>query len=208
MEFSRRAVVGGAAIAPAFAVSGCGFGSAAGVLSITPPTLLKQAVDRAMPTLKSVGGFDGTAHARITLPTQFAGQSGGSIVGAKIGNNGYREVLGRLVNVSAQMGAEMASPLIDSAVSNVGAVDGGASPTPATDALRRALGGSLSVVVKPAIDARLKVLDEPMVTEALGEVIGIDHAGLLDDITAKAIEGMFTAIAYEEMSLRGIARPA
>ena len=39
-------------------------------------------------------------------------------------------------------------------------------------------------------------------------VVGIDHAGLLDDITAKAIAGMFAAIAYEEMSLRGIERPA
>ena len=55
---------------------------------------------------------------------------------------------------------------------------------------------------EPGIDNGLKLFDSAVVTDALRQATGIDFAGLRSDITQKASDGIYNAIAREEIAIR------
>lgn len=54
----------------------------------------------------------------------------------------------------------------------------------------------------PGIGEGLRLFDSQIVTQALRQVTGIDFAGLRDDVTQKASDGIYRAIATEEAAIR------
>jgi Protein of unknown function (DUF4197) len=64
------------------------------------------------------------------------------------------------------------------------------------------MGDSLIQTMLPGIDNGLKLFDNQIVTEALKAATGIDFAGLRDDVTRKASDGIYRAIAREEIAIR------
>jgi hypothetical protein len=209
MNLSRRNVVSGASMAALVTLSGCGGDTLASLTgsSTTAQAPLKIAAGRALTALGSAGGFAGSAAAKISLPVQLAGQSGGSIFGASLTESTYRAKLVATVNAVAEAAIPAAKALIENGAATYAAASG-PGPYPGTDALQRAIGASLLAPVSAAIEARLNGPDGVVVDEALAQVIGIDKAGFTADVAQRAIAGIFAAIGVEEAGILGNELPA
>lgn len=205
MEISRRAVIGSAALLPILTLPGCaGTGGFSLVEAIR--RLLSLASQRAFASLTRENGFLDNQTARISLPDTLGGVRGGAVLSAILGSAAFRTRLTKQLNRAAEKGADIAAPLVADAVTNMGIpgaaaiIRGGGSA--ATDLLKSAMGEKLLTSMVPGIEGGLKLFDNAVVAEALRSATGIDFAGLRDDVTRKASDGIYRAIAREEMAIR------
>ena len=168
--------------------------------------LLLLAAHRALTALMREGGFYDDAIARISLPRAFGGERAGNVITAILLSQGVRDRLLHQANRAAEHGAELASPMIADVartmpIGEALAVVRG-SPSAATDLLKGRIGNSLIPTMLPGIDKGLRLFDSEIVTEALRLASGIDFAAFRDDVTAKAADSVFRAIAREEAAIR------
>jgi hypothetical protein len=200
---SRRALVGAGLLAPVLLLPGC---------ATRPPSLdeavrrlLSLSSQRALANLMAPGGFYDDQVARISLPAGFDDR-GGRVLTALLNATVVRQRLTRQINLAAEEGAERAAPVIADAIRAMPVRDaasiirGGGSP--ATDLLRAAMGNALVGAMLPGIDEGLRLFDDEIVTIALQAWTGIDFAGLREDVTRKAADAIYAAIAREEAAIR------
>ncbi len=205
MHISRRALIGSAALLPILMLPGCA-GTSGFSLVDAIRRLLSLASQRAFASLLQENGFFDNQLARIGLPDSLGGTMGTGILSAILGSSAFRNRLTKQLNRAAEKGAELAAPIVAEAVLAMGipnALDivrgGGGS---ATDLLKSAMGDKLLATMLPGIDRGLKLFDDGVVTEALRSATGIDFAGLRDHVTRKASDGIYRAIAREEIAIR------
>ena len=209
MIVSRRTLIASTALLPVFALSGC---AQTGGFSLVEAIrrLLSLSAQRAFASLTQENGFFDSQVARINLPDQFGGDRASSIVAAILNSAAFRNRLTRQINRAAEKGAEVAAPIVADAILKVGIpnaaaiISGGGSG--ATDLLKSAMGDALIGAMIPGIDNGLRLFDSAIVSEALRATTGIDFAGLRSDVTRKASDGIYRAIAREEVAIR--ANPA
>ena len=209
MFVSRRTLIVSTALLPVLALPGC---AQTGGFSLVEAIrrLLSLSAQRAFASLIQENGFFDSQVARIDLPDQFGGDRASNIVAALLNTAAFRNRLTRQVNRAAEKGAEVAAPIVADAILKVGIpnaaaiISGGGSG--ATDLLKSAMGDALLSAMIPGIDNGLRLFDNGIVTEALRAATGIDFAGLRADVTRKASDGIYRAIAREEVAIR--ANPA
>jgi hypothetical protein len=204
-NFSRRHLLGAAALTPILTLPGCAGG---GGLSLVEAIrrLLSLASQRAFAGLLRENGFFDNQVARIDLPEQLGGGRANAIVAAVLRSGPVRERMLRQVNRAAEKGAEIAAPMVADAIRSVSVADalsivrGGGQA--ATDLLKGQMGTALVTAMVPGIDNGLRLFDNQIVNEALRYATGINFAGLRDDVTLKASDAIYRAIGREETAIR------
>ncbi len=205
MDISRRTILSAAAITPVLILPGCAGGMRLSLIDAIK-RLLSLSSQRAFAGLLRENGFLDSAVSRIDLPSSLGGSQASTIAGAIISSGVFKSRLTRQVNRAAEKGAELAAPTIADAILGLGIndatkiVSGGGSA--ATDLLKAAMGNALVTRMIPGVETGLKLFDSAIVTEALRNVTGINFAGLRDDITQKASDGIYRAIGREETAIR------
>ena len=206
---NRRTLLATATLAPLLILPGC---ASTGGFDLTEAIrrLLGLSAQRAFAALMQENGFFESDIARIALPDALGGGRATSILSAVLRSEVFRDRLMRTVNRAAERGAALAAPVVTDVIRtmNVGdvlaVVRGG--PSAATGLLQGALGNRLIQTMLPGVGDGLRLLDSGVVTEALRLVSGIDFAGLRDDVSRKASDGIYRAIGREEAAIR--ANPA
>lgn len=205
MPVSRRSLLCSAACLPIFALPGC---ADTGRFSLVDAIrrLLSLSAQRAFASLMRENGFYDDQLARISLPDALGGSRGTDVLTAVLASALFRSRLTKQVNRAAEKGAELAAPVVADAVLNMGIPDAAAiirgGGSSATDLLKAAMGERLLGAMLPGIDRGLRLFDNAVVVEALRAATNIDFAGLRDDVTSKASEAVYRAIAREEMAIR------
>ena len=205
MLIERRMVITVAALAPLLALPGCAGGQGFSLVEAIR-RLLTLSSQRAFAALMQENGFFDSQIARISVPDRLGGATMGGVVAALLSTDAFRSRLSRQVNRAAERGAALAAPIVTDAIASLSVDDalsvvrGGSSA--ATDKLRTALGTRLVEVMLPGVGDGLKLFDSTVVTQALKLVTGIDFAGLRDDVTRKASDGIYRAMASEEAAIR------
>jgi hypothetical protein len=207
MMTSRRALMGGgAALSLLVILPGCqGLGSG---FSLTEALkrLLTLSSQKAFAQLMAPNGFYDSQVSRITLPDQLGGSSGGSLLSRVLISTVLKDRLTRTVNRAAEKGAERAAPIVANAITSLPVGDalsilrGGGSG--ATDLLRGALGDQLINAMLPGVGDALQIIDNDAVSQGLKLATGLDFSGLREDVTRKASNAIYAAIAQEEIAIR------
>jgi hypothetical protein len=204
MEFDRRSLLIASALVPVVALPGCAGGGISLVEAIR--RLLSISSQRAFASLLRENGFYDDAIARIDLPNALGGGRFTGILAAALRSGPVRERMLRQVNRAAEKGAEIAAPMVADAIRTIsiadalGIIRGGGST--ATDLLKGQMGSALLTAMVPGIDNGLKLFDSQIVNEALRMATGINFAGLRDDVSQKASDAIYRAIAREEIAIR------
>jgi hypothetical protein len=202
----RRTLIATAALAPLLALPGCATTGGGFNLVEAIRRLLGLSAQRAFASLLQENGFLDSAVARINVPDALGGVRATGIVSAILNSGAFRDRLARQLNRAAEKGAALAAPLVTDAITSLSVADalsvvrGG--PTAATDVLRGVLGERLIETMIPGIGGGLRLFDSQVVTQALKQVTQIDFAGLRDDVTRKASDGIYRAIGTEEAAIR------
>lgn len=201
----RRTLLATAALAPLLALPGCVGGRRIDLVEAIR-RLLGLSAERAFASLLRENGFFESAVARIDVPDALGGVRATSIVSAILRSGAFRDRLARQLNRAAVKGAELAAPVVTQAILSLSVADALAvvrgGPRAATDVLQGSLGPRLFEAMVPGIGDGLRLFDSQVVTQALRQVTGIDFAGLRDDVTRKASDGIYRAIAAEEAAIR------
>lgn len=204
METNRRTLIASAALLPILALPGCASSGFSLVEAIR--RLLSISSQRAFASLLRENGFFDDSIARIDLPDQLGGARATNIVSAVLRSGPVRERMLRQVNRAAEKGAEIAAPMVTTAIQSMSIADavsivrGGSSA--ATDLLKGQMGSALVAAMVPGIDNGLRLFDSQIVNEALRLATGINFAGLRDDVSQKASDAIYRAIAREESAIR------
>jgi hypothetical protein len=204
LPVSRRTLVVSAAVLPVLALPGCAGTGFSLVDAIR--RLLSISSQRAFASLLRENGFFDDSIARIGLPDRLGGERATSIVAAVLRSDPVRERMLRQVNRAAEKGAEIAAPMVATAIQSMSIADavsivrGGSNA--ATDVLRGQMGNALISAMVPGIDNGLRLFDSQIVNEALRAATGIDFAGLRDDVTTKTSDAIYRAIGREEAAIR------
>jgi Protein of unknown function (DUF4197) len=201
---TRRTLIVSSATLPILVLPGCADSGFSLVEAIR--RLLSLSAQRAFASLLRENGFYDDSIARISLPDVLGGERATSIVAAALRSGPVRERMLRQVNRAAEKGADIAAPMVTSAIQTIniadaiGIVRGGSSA--ATDLLKGQMGNALVTAMVPGIDNGLRLFDSQIVNEALRLATGINFAGLRDDVTQKASDAIYRAIAREESAIR------
>lgn len=204
METNRRTLIASAALLPILTLPGCAGRGFSLVEAIR--RLLTISSQRAFASLLRENGFFDSAIARIDLPAQLGGARATNIVSAVLRSGPVRDRMLRQVNRASEKGAEIAAPMVATAIQTLSIADavsivrGGSSA--ATDLLKGQMGSALVTAMVPGIDNGLRLFDSQIVNEALRIATGIDFAGLRDDVSQKASDAIYRAIAREESAIR------
>ncbi|MEY2928348.1 MAG: hypothetical protein RL367_2825 [Pseudomonadota bacterium] len=205
MTITRRTLIVSAAALPLVWLPGC---ATMGGFSLVEAIrrLLSLSGQRAFASLIRENGFLDSQIAQISLPDALGGQTGTSIVSAMLRSSGFRSRLTRQLNRAAEKGAEIAAPLVSEAIQSVSIEDAASiirgGPEAATGLLKSKMGSALFTAMIPGIETGLKLFDSSAVTDALKLATGIDLAGLRDDVSRKASDGIYRAIGREEAAIR------
>lgn len=205
MILNRRALVGGAALMPLLALPGC---SSMPGLSLTEAIrrLLSLSAQRAFAGLMAENGFFDSAVARIDLPPELGGAGASSLLARALRAGPVKDRLIRQVNRAAEKGAERAAPIVADAITNLSIADAAAIVSggsgAATALLEQAMGRGLVGAMLPDIDRGLKLFDSQIVTEALRLATGIDLGRLTRDVSERAHDAIYRAMAREEAAIR------
>lgn len=203
---NRRSLIGAAALAPLLALPGCATTGGGFDLAEAVRRLLGLSAQRAFASLLAENGFYDSQVARIQLPDQLGGRQAMSILSAILQSTAFRDRLARSLNRAAERGAALAAPVVTDVILGmpirdvIGIVRGG--PSAATTLLEGALGDRLITTMLPGVGEGLRLFDSAIVQQALRAATSIDLAGLREDVTRKASEGIYRAIAREEAAIR------
>lgn len=206
MIIERRSLLVAATLAPLLTLPGCAGTGGGFSLVEAIRRLLTLSSQRAFASLMQDNGFFDSQVARIALPDQLGGSTASGLLSALLRTDAFRSRLTRQVNRAAEKGAALAAPIVTDAITSLSVEDalavvrGGSSA--ATDKLSQALGTRLFEAMLPGVGDGLKLFDSGVVTQALKLATGIDFAGLRDDVTRKASDGIYRAIGREEAAIR------
>jgi Protein of unknown function (DUF4197) len=201
----RRMMLRGAALLPLLALAGCA--STPG-LSLTEAIrrLLTLASQRAFAALMADNGFYDSSVARIDLPPELGGPGASSLLARALRTGPVKDRLVRQVNRAAEQGARRAAPIVADAITSLSIEDAAAvisgGSGAATALLERAMGRGLVGAMLPDIDGGLRLFDSAVVTEALRMVSGIDLPRLARDVSERAHDAIYRAMAREEAAIR------
>ncbi|HWH22227.1 MAG TPA: DUF4197 domain-containing protein [Allosphingosinicella sp.] len=203
---SRRKLMGAGIAMPLLALPGCTtLGSLGGFgLEDAVRRLLTVASQRGLSNLVQENGFFQDEVARVSLPAQLAGAGG--VAAALLRSPTVQNQLLRLVNNAAAQAAGNVAPLVYDSIRTLTITDalsivrGG--PTAATSYLERSIGERIVAALFPGVGNALRVLDSGILNQALGATTGINFAGLQQDVTRKAAQGIWRAIGREEATIR------
>lgn len=201
----RRVLLVGASLAPLLALPGCasmpGFS-----LTEAIRRLLTLASQRAFADLMVANGFYDSAVARLDLPPELGGPGASSLLSRALRTGPVKDRLVRQVNRAAEKGAERAAPIVADTITNLSITDAAAiisgGSGAATALLESAMGRSLVGAMLPDIDGGLKLFDSQIVTDALRLVSGIDLPRLARDVSSRAHDAIYRAIAAQEAAIR------
>jgi hypothetical protein len=170
---------------------------------------LGQGIDKAVAHLGVPGGFLDDPAVAIPLPPALERLDRGLRL---VGMGGQADELKVTMNHAAEAAVAEAKPLLKQALQRMtvddakGILTGGDDS--ATQYFRRATGGSLAGKFRPIVagaTARLKLAaqyDKYAGQAAQFGLIKGEDANLNDYVTAKALDGLFTAMADEERAIR------
>jgi len=204
-QINRRFLLTGAALLPLLALSGC---AAMPRLSLTEAIrrLLSLASQRAFAALMADNGFYDSNVARIDLPPELGGPGASSLLARALRAGPIKDRLTRQVNRAAEKGAARAAPIVADAITTLSIADAAAiisgGSNAATALLESAMGRRLVGAMLPDIDGGLRLFDSAVVTDALRLVSGIDLPRLTRDVSDRAHDAIYRAIASEELSIR------
>lgn len=200
----RRTLLGAGVALSFLGLTGCAGGGLGYSLTEAIRRLLTLSSQRALARLMAPGGFYDDQVARISLPDTLGGRGG--VIAQALLSTLVRDRLERQVNRAAERGAERAAPVIAQAIMAVAPDDAAAiiaaGGPAATGLLRTAMGDALIGAMLPGVDEGLRLFDSGAVTDALRLATGIDFGGLRDDVTRKASDAIYGAMAREEMAIR------
>lgn len=201
---NRRAVLGSLTSIAALSLAGCATFPAFS-LEEAVRRLLFLSTDRAFSSLLQPGGFWESQVARLALP-EVIGNRGG-IVQRILTGPIFRERLQRAFNDMAYDAAERAAPIVTDAVRTIGIRDAmallrGGDPMAATNFLRQSMGASLVEVMLPEFGEALRVSREPLVSQVLAALTGVDVGGIANSLAFDADNAIFRAIGREEAAIR------
>ena len=206
---ARRSFLIGAAATGVLALPGCTTMGGYGFSFVDAVRrLLEYSSRNAFARLTAPGGFWDSQVARFDLPAVF-GRRGGVL--QNILTSGlFRERLQRRLNEFAEDGAHRAAPLVADTIRTIGfenAVDlvrGG--PTAATSYLRGAMGRALIDAMVPALGDAMRVAGDPLVSQAINALAGIDTMQLARAIADSADNAIWSQIGAEEAATRSLHR--
>jgi Protein of unknown function (DUF4197) len=206
ITMDRRTLIATAAFAPLLALPGCATTGGGFNLVEAIRRLLGISAERAFASLLRENGFFDSAVARIDVPDALGGVKATSIVSAILRSGAFRDRLARQLNRAAEKGAALAAPVVTEAITSLSVADALAvvrgGPRAATDVLQSTLGPRLFEAMVPGIGDGLRLFDSQVVQQALKQVTRIDFAGLRDDVTRMANDGIYRAIGTEEAAIR------
>lgn len=202
---ARRTLIGGAALLPLLMLPGC---ASVPEMSLTEAIrrLLTLSAQRAFAALMADNGFYDNSVARIDLPPELGGPGASSLLTRALRTGPIKDRLSRQINRAAERGAARAAPIVADAITSLSIADAAAIITggggAATALLERAMGRGLVGAMLPDIDAGLRLFDSAVVAEALRLVSGIDLPRLARDVSDRAHDAIYRAIAAEETAIR------
>jgi hypothetical protein len=166
--------------------------------------LLERATMNAFARLTQPDGFWDSAVARINLPVLFGKR--GSIMQGILRTPAFREQLQHRLNIIAEDGARAAAPLVADTVRTIGIQNAYAlltgDATAATSFLRSQMGPRLVNAMIPELDRVMRVVDDPLVGQALSVLIGVDVAAAAHALALEADNAIWYEIGAEEANLR------
>ncbi len=180
--------------------------SRSGLMSMALPfrDILARASDRALDKLSQPGAFAADDAIRIGLPGP-ASKLNGTLDGllAVAGKAGIVPDITRSLNTAAGQAAGAAKPIFHTAITSMTLQDaaGLMSRTGATDYLRRSAGGDIHARLRPLVRRALVETGVLKQTSNLA-AIGLTPERLVDYVTDKTADGIFTYMGREEASLR------
>jgi hypothetical protein len=170
---------------------------------------VSQGVDKAIALLGAPNGFLGNPKYTIPLPSAL-GKAERAL--RMVGLSGEAEDLKAAMNHAAEMAVADAKPVFKQAVQRMTVADAKAiltgGDTAATDYFRQATSAQLTTRFKPIVEratAKLRLgtlYDQYAGKAAQVGLISSQDANLNDYVTAKALDGLFGAIAEEEVAIR------
>lgn len=204
--FSRRTLIGGAALLGLTTLPGCA--TTIGSLNLVDAIrrLLTISSQRAFASLLQPGGFYDSQIARIDLPPQLGGAGANNAILAVLGSSLIRDRLQKQLNRAAVVGAERAAPLVTQAITSMtitdalGVIQGGS--TAATALLEQQMGTALFDAMLPGVTQGLNSNDSAVITQALRLATGINLTGIAEDVSRKGSRAIYNAIGAEEAAIR------
>ena len=200
---ARRGFLAGAAAAGLLALPGC---STMGGFSLVDVVrrLLERSTSNAFAALTAPGGFWDSSVARFDLPEVFGTRGG--IAQSILTSALFKDKLQRQLNGIAERGAERAAPVVADAVRTVGVANAAAiirgGPSAATGFLREAMGDALITAMIPPLEGALRVTSDPILTQAIGALVGVDLTGIACSVSGKANDAIWAQIGREEALIR------
>lgn len=168
--------------------------------------LLILAAMRAFADLMRDGGFYDSALNRIRLPRSLAGMNGSRGLMNLLVDATLRDGLERLANRAAERGAALAAPIVTETVRGMPVLDAMAlvrgEPGAASAFLRDRLGPDLVRRMVPEIGHAMRATQTPVLGDYLSRLTQVDFGALTNDVSTRAGDVIFAAIAREEQAIR------
>lgn len=168
--------------------------------------LMTLSSQRAFAQLLTPGGFYDDQLTRIALPEQLGGAGSASLLSAILRSDAFRTQLQTQINSAAEKGAERAAPYVADSIKTVG-IEGAqqiirGGPSAATAFLRGNIGDNLIGIMAPGVADGLALFDNDIIARAVNSVAGFDVGQLGRDISTKAGNSIWAAMAREEANIR------
>ena len=206
----RRSLLGrGAALAALLLLPGCATtagGGLAGQFAYDEAVrrLLELATRNAFAKLTAPDGFWDSAVSRINMPVLFGRR--GSVMAGILRSPVFREKLQHHLNRIAEDGARAAAPLVADTVRTIGIAHAMAliqgETTAATSFLRSQMGPALVNAMIPELDRLMRVIDDPVLGQAISALAGVDVSDAAHALALEADNAIWYAIGAEETQIR------
>ena len=203
----RRALLaGGAALAGLLVLPGCATTGGGGQFAYVDAVrrLLELSTRNAFASLTQPDGFWDSAVAKINMPVLF-GRRGSAMEGI-LRSPAFRQKLQHHLNRIAEDGARAAAPLVADTVRTIGIENAVAlirgDQTAATTFLRTQMGPALVNAMIPEFDRLMRVVDDPLLGQALSALAGVDVSDAAHALALEADNAIWYAIGAEEAAIR------
>jgi hypothetical protein len=200
----RRAVLAGSlAAATALALPGC---ATYQELSLTEAIrrLLVLSSERAFTRMTAPGGYWDQQVARVGLEQYFGTR--GNVLAGILTSALFKSRLEDVVADVAVDASYRAAPIVADTVRTIGVANALAlvrdGPTAATTFLRQEMGEQLILAMLPEIGDALRVAEDPLVSQLVSGLTGIDFTGLTRGFAAEVDNAIWGEIGHEEAAIR------
>ena len=205
MEYSRRELIAGGAMAGLLLLPGC---SNLPGLSLTEAIkrLLTLSSQNAFSELLQPHGFLESQVASLQVPEFLGGNTTNAMASILLRSKPMQNRLLKVVNRAAEKGADLAAPIVADTIRNMSIADAAAiisgGPTAATDLLQGQLGNTLVNRMIPGIGQGLELFDNDIINQVVRELANVDIARIRGDVSDKTSHAIFRAIGAQETIIR------